>query len=559
MFVEGEGTQDSPYLISTAEQLNLFGMLQGKEWDKQFTLVEDIDLDPSLPGRRVFDKAVIAPDIDPNDEYSSFDGPSFSGVFDGNGHVISHLTIKGDSYLGLFGRLESGDVKNLGVVDVNITGSGDHIGGLVGLQSHSGSTVIQCYSTGVVSGDMWIGGLVGLNNYETITQSYSTVVASGQSAVGVLVGCNYGSVTECYNTAGGRLVGWNYGWVTRSYSSDGGLAGYIYSGNGARINVTTTEMMDPYMLGLNGFANDPNWVLDAGRDYPRLAWEGKPGDIIPEPEIDWIEGQGTPDSSYQIDTADQLILLSRASILWDKYFVLSADIDLDPNLPGRQVFTQAPIQVFAGVFDGGGHVISNLRIEGSSYLGLFGYLMWPAEVRNVGVVDVYITSSGEHVGGLVGQSSFNVIVAQCYSTGAVDGDGGLVGWNYGTITQCYSTVAVRGHFSVGGLVGYNSWCYSTINQCYSSGAISGTWTTGGLVGKNYEGTVTTSFWDIETSGQTKSAGGIGKTTAEMQTASNFIEAGWDFVKEAENGTEDIWWIDEGNDYPRLWWELIPEN
>jgi hypothetical protein len=26
------------------------------------------------------------------------------------------------------------------------------------------------------------------------------------------------------------------------------------------------------------------------------------------------------------------------------------------------------------------------------------------------------------------------------------------------------------------------------------------------------------------------------------------------VDETENGTEDIWWIDEGNDYPRLWWQ-----
>ena len=42
--------------------------------------------------------------------------------------------------------------------------------------------------------------------------------------------------------------------------------------------------------------------------------------------------------------------------------------------------------------------------------------------------------------------------------------------------------------------------------------------------------------------------------AEMQTASTFLEAGWDFVDETENGTEDIWWILEGRDYPRLWWE-----
>ena len=45
----------------------------------------------------------------------------------------------------------------------------------------------------------------------------------------------------------------------------------------------------------------------------------------------------------------------------------------------------------------------------------------------------------------------------------------------------------------------------------------------------------------------------------MQSAGTFLEAGWDFLGERANGTEDIWWILEGQDYPRLWWELIPEN
>jgi len=79
---------------------------------------------------------------------------------------------------------------------------------------------------------------------------------------------------------------------------------------------------------------------------------------------------------------------------------------------------------------------------------------------------------------------------------------------------------------------------------------------GNLEMHNYSGesVVTGCFWDIETSGQTESVGGFGKTTAEMQTASTFLEADWDFVDETENGTEDIWWIDEGQGYPRLWWE-----
>jgi hypothetical protein len=41
----------------------------------------------------------------------------------------------------------------------------------------------------------------------------------------------------------------------------------------------------------------------------------------------------------------------------------------------------------------------------------------------------------------------------------------------------------------------------------------------------------------------------------MQEATTFLDAGWDFFDETENGTDDIWWITEGQDYPRLWWEL----
>ena len=44
------------------------------------------------------------------------------------------------------------------------------------------------------------------------------------------------------------------------------------------------------------------------------------------------------------------------------------------------------------------------------------------------------------------------------------------------------------------------------------------------------------------------------TTAQMQAADTFLSAGWDFVDETDNGVEDIWWILEAQDYPRLWWE-----
>lgn len=164
----------------------------------------------------------------------------------------------------------------------------------------------------------------------------------------------------------------------------------------------------------------------------------------------------------------------------------------------------------------------------------------------------------------MGNNSFNT-VTKCYSTSAVSGDsdvGGLVGHNYnGSITTSYSTGTVSGDESVGGLVGCNgtpgsSHDGSIITASYSTGTVTGNKSVGGLVGDHYYGRATASFWDMETSGQITSAGGTGRTTAEMQMASTFLDAGWDFVGETPNGTEDIWWIFEGQNYPRLGWELI---
>ena len=96
---------------------------------------------------------------------------------------------------------------------------------------------------------------------------------------------------------------------------------------------------------------------------------------------------------------------------------------------------------------------------------------------------------------------------------------------------------------------------------YSNAAVNGKENQiGGLAGAFYDGIITSSFWDIQTSGQTQTpwGGGTGLTTAEMQMQSTFTDSGWDFVDEIVNGTEDIWWIDEGQDYPRLWWEQNPE-
>jgi hypothetical protein len=120
--------------------------------------------------------------------------------------------------------------------------------------------------------------------------------------------------------------------------------------------------------------------------------------------------------------------------------------------------------------------VSGLYINDNSlsYAGLFGVVLHEgggndATVKNLGVTGVDITAGG-NVGAIAGFIR-NGVIADCYSTGTVTGDGsnvgGLVGsleaagWMWGstsTMTNCYSTAAVRGGGNwSGGLVGYSNW------------------------------------------------------------------------------------------------------
>jgi len=280
------------------------------------------------------------------------------------------------------------------------------------------------------------------------------------------------------------------------------------------------------------------------------------GDLPPR----YSGGTGEPNDPYQIATAEDLMLLSEIPEDFDKHFVLMADIDLDPNLPGRTVFDRAVIAPdtdststtfqgtpFTGVFDGDGHTIWHLTITGGPYLGLFGQLDSGAVVRNLGLTDANMTGSDDYVGGLVGYN--NGDVATSYSTGTISGDryiGGLVGYNRGNVKNCYSAATVAGNDSIGGLVANNGG--GLISCCYSIGIVGGNGSVGGLVAGSY-GQITYCFWDIQASGQMTSAGGIGKTTVEMQTVATFAQAGW--------GCTPVWTINEGQDYPRLLWEDAP--
>jgi hypothetical protein len=185
-------------------------------------------------------------------------------------------------------------------------------------------------------------------------------------------------------------------------------------------------------------------------------------------------------------------------------------------------------------------------VSGSSYVGGLVGDNWYGAISNC-----YSSSTVwgyRSVGGLVGLNYGTI--TNCYSNGDVwgteDNVGGLVGYGRGTIANCYSEASVTGDYYVGGLVGTNRY-KGTITNCYSTGSVMGDDYVGGLVGRG-DGDVINSYWNIETSGQTISAGGEGKTSPQMRMASTFF--GWGFCG-------GVWTINEDLDCPRLAWEEKP--
>jgi len=315
------------------------------------------------------------------------------------------------------------------------------------------------------------------------------------------------------------------------------------------------------------------------------------------------EGNGTIESPYLVSELGNLVWMSTTPESWDKYFIQIADIEASCTQDWYEGAGFFPIGIlvndcFCGYYDGQNHSVNNLYINHPDtwFQGLFGFAHY-ANIQNLGVIDVSVTGS-TYCGGLIGRSQ-RTFVTNCYSSGFVSGVGtvgGLVGHNHidSYINICNSTANVSGS-AAGVLVGYNQ-CNSTISNSFSRGSVSGPDLVGGLVGcnggdlnsssfidncysaseinsaganigglvgsNNYGMLATNSFWDTEISGISTSAGGTGKTTAEMQDVATYtsletvgLEEPWDFVGNPfdDIGNEDYWDIDdEINDgYPFL--------
>lgn len=305
----GRGTIIDPYQISSIQDLNKLSVTSN-DYNKHFILITDIDLDPKLPNRKYYQKAVIAPDINNCESEVYYQGTRFSGSFDGQGHEIRNLCLKGSDYLGFFGCI-SNDAKvvNLGLRNVMMIGTGSFIGSLVGKNE---GKIVNCFSTGKVTGTYWSGGgLVGCNN-GSVSSCFSTGIVDGKGLIGGLVGTNNGgTIMTSYSICtiknneenghffvGGGLVGDNLaGAIVSCYStgeilngiSVGGLVGRNRAGgtikhcfwdtdtSGLTQSALGTGLPTVLMQDINTYL-DADWDFDTvwmipDADYPQLQWQ----------------------------------------------------------------------------------------------------------------------------------------------------------------------------------------------------------------------------------------------------------------------------------------------
>ncbi len=330
----GSGTEDNPFLITTAEELAAIGA-SPEDWSKYFKLMNDID----LSGYSEANFPLIGHWVG----LGSPENRPFAGVFEGNGKAISNFRYKDIhlQYLGLFQHVV-GTIQNLKLVRAKVVGGGSGTGGLIGYLEKGG--ISHCYAVRVdVSGDWRVGGLVG-STEGLIHSSSSTGQVAGVKYVGGLVGyVNEGTVAFSYSKAdvvGSESVGGLVGATVKELSlvdscyamgsvdggsNVGGLVGQVIMGTVYKCFSAGEVSGDQYVGGLVGYKRDLDeaqvmgslWDTETSKQATSSAGVGKTTAemksfdtfavyawVFPRHWVLWCEGDSYPVLAWQMPVAD---------------------------------------------------------------------------------------------------------------------------------------------------------------------------------------------------------------------------------------------------------------
>ncbi len=181
-------------------------------------------------------------------------------------------------------------------------------------------------------------------------------------------------------------------------------------------------------------------------------------------------GDGSAGAPWTISSAADLQLIGTDDASgWglNDHYILTGDVML--------IAPWTPIAGnFTGSFDGGGHTISGLEISGGTgHKGMFVTIGSGGVVKNLGLLDVDIQGS-EDIGAIAGQVTGGTI-ENCYASGIIissgssTSGGGIVGYNATSsmVSNCFFNGTVECGNS-GGIVGYNT---GTVKNCYAAGIV----------------------------------------------------------------------------------------
>ncbi len=467
-------------------------------------------------------------------------------------------------------------------------------GGIVG---NNAGTVRDCYVAGKVLAPCWIGGLAGINQ-GSIGYCYSTAIVLGREEIGGLVGhCEGGIVHLSYwdkQTSGRWVSAGGEAKTTAQLRSAATFAGWPETApwtlaEGADYprlaweNAGGQPLAGPDPLASLAGAGTPEdpYLIHTAEELNRVAafpsrWDRHfrlTADIDLEPFTaagvitlgtemvpfsGTFDGAGHSVSGLNYDDEMSMYLGLFGIVNGPEAAIRNVTV-VDPTIKGYSC-----VAALVGDFQQG--LVANCVVENASITaigggggGLVGH---NAGVISQCAVRGTVTTEAGGVGVLAGGN--DGIITQCQASGTARGTGastqsmtylstqfagGLVGYNMGHIDNCFARSSVYAEYGAGGLVGRNR--KGSIAYCYCSGPVAGSYYLGGFCASNDGGTITSCFWDAKRCECTVSDGGVGKTIVELKQAATFLDAGWDFVGETANGTDDIWTIAEGLDYPKF--------
>lgn len=511
-FAGGSGTQNDPWLVASAEQLNLVRNYLNN-FNHYFKQVADIDLDVN-PYNQSQGWVPIG----------SYQNTSFRGSYDGDGFNISGLYVNRGSlpYQGLFGYTYGARISNVRLVNANVTGSYS-VGALLGLGKES-TVVTGCYSSGYVTGNQYaVGGLIGtLEWWSSMSGCQSSVAVTGlQSSVGGLLGSSYyvSLISYCSSSGPVNCPGPN------SESSVGGMIGgsgystirYCHSSS------EVTALTNNSVGGFIGSVSGSNLIEECHAS----------GNVSASSQCGGFVGYNYQGSTIHLSYATGNVTA----------------VELYAGYCGG----------FAGTNQSGGEgaaIIYRCYSTGSAngYQGTGGFVGRNVAAQVYKSFSTGSASGNNNVGGFCGQSLSNGQINDCYSSGSVAAQelsGGFIGSNSSPsqLARCYN---------------------------YGPVSFSGTYYVGGFCGIGEASQATNCYWNTQTTGISTSPCGIGATSNQMtwpydaSTYLNFdFETVWgqDQSYAFNNGYPYLSWrylvppgdltITRSGDFVHLNWNAVP--